>query len=110
MPTFVTKRMKSFDLNGNSRKEKSLCRFHFFACENLSAYLAISICISNLGSADCGLSRAIDQNLCIPFLDIHSTNHCFKPSECRLQKRLVHFPIFVFSDASKCIQALKRLL
>lgn len=50
MPSFVTKRMKSFGLNGYARKEESLCRFHFFACENLSAYFAISICISSLGS------------------------------------------------------------
>lgn len=58
MPTFVTKRIKSLDLNGKPRKEKSLCWFHFFACENLSAYFAISICISNLSSVDCGLSRS----------------------------------------------------
>lgn len=65
MPFFVTKRIKSLDLNGKPRKEKSLCWFHFFACENLSAYFAISICISNLSSADCGLSQAVDLlNLC----------------------------------------------
>ncbi len=70
MPTFATKRIKSLVLNGEPRKEKSLCWFHFFACENLSAYFAISICISNLSSVDCGLSQALDQSAVKPLLSI----------------------------------------